>query len=284
MITARVATREHIREKARDTRKRRIDKQNNTVTNKRNKLNPCIFCQQHNHYKDQCNNFKSIQERKKLLKGRCFICFGDHRAKVCQKRKLCYHCKAPSHNSAICPKLNKRTATDEKKNFRQIENTTAMHAQCTQGTTFLQTAVTSIQGEKYRLLFDTGSQRSYITSRAARRLNLNILEDTVLTVYTFGSQKSLEIESPTVQLKLKEIEIRLNVVPFITADVVCPKLIPNKRNNKNIILADDGTLGAQVDILIGNNYYYTFMRPQRIQYGNHLYLVKSVFGWIWSGI
>ncbi|XP_026324398.1 uncharacterized protein LOC113233488 [Hyposmocoma kahamanoa] len=63
----------------------------------------CIFCDG-GHYNDQCNTFKSMEERIKKIGNRCFKCFQEgHRSKQCQKRIICYHCTGP-HNRALCRK------------------------------------------------------------------------------------------------------------------------------------------------------------------------------------
>ncbi|CAG9792964.1 unnamed protein product [Diatraea saccharalis] len=40
----------------------------------------------------------------------------------------------------------------------------------------------------------------------------------------------------------------------------------------------------RIDILIGNDYYYSFLLNEKLKINEHLYLVDSIFGWICSGV
>lgn len=48
------------------------------------------------------------------------------------------------------------------------------------------------------------------------------------------------------------------------------------------LLANDGS-SAEIDVLIGNDYYYNVMKEDKIQINEILFLVNSEFGWIVSG-
>lgn len=269
-------------------------KRKNTSTNQRStsslsthigkmrKVNPCIFCSG-NHFNDQCS--KSLEERKSLLKDRCYKCFSrDHQANKCNKEKKCYHCKSPNHNSAICTKRK----IDVKTNVMHVKEVSPY-------TTVLQTAIVEVykksgRKDKLRVLLDTGSQRSYITAEAAQRLNLDILEDSQLLIYTFGSLTPKELNSPVAEIKIKgpttPIRMKVNITPHITEDIDTPDVTLCKKLPSKILarLGDDGSLGKRIDALIGNDYYYTFLLSEKLKINEHLYLVNSIFGWIWSGM
>lgn len=67
-----------------------------------------------------------------------------------------------------------------------------------------------------------------------------------------------------------------NVVPTISQGVTYPeKELLSWKNNTKYQLADDGSLFDRIDILIGNDYYYSIMSTDKIQIGQDLYLVKS---------
>ncbi|XP_045772950.1 uncharacterized protein LOC123872613 [Maniola jurtina] len=137
-----------------------------------------------------------------------------------------------------------------------------------------------------RILFDSGSQRSYITQKIAKKLNLSIEKDENLSVYTFGSRSPREFNSPVVQLELETKSkkgkiIYANIVPMISQSVPYAEELNNWKHK--VELADDGSLTDQVDILIGNDYYYSFLHSEKIRISEDLYLVDSEFGWILSG-
>ena len=72
-----------------------------------------------------------------------------------------------------------------------------------------------------RLLLDCGSQRTYISEDLVNNLQLMPSKTEILTVFTFGSTKPKEFQTPLVEfgLKLKNrqtMDIQENVVPKIT--------------------------------------------------------------------
>lgn len=259
-------------------------------TPKRSKPNhKCIFCDKE-HFNDQCSTVKTLTERKNKLMGRCYNCFSEgHKANDCRSKRKCRHCgKFGLHNRALCPNI----VPDQ-------NSTKVLHVNSKIKETVLQTCIVHVNkiGDSTRfltcrVLLDCGSQRSYITSKAAKELNLPILEENRLSVFTFGAKTPQEIESPMVNFemvtKTKRTKIiYANVVPCITQSVPCP--IGNISNFKDvlpikdIIFADDGSRNDQVDILLGNDYYYSFMSHVKVEVNEDLFLVKTDFGWIWSG-
>ncbi|XP_047993588.1 uncharacterized protein LOC125232021 [Leguminivora glycinivorella] len=267
-----------------DTKQENIDYQ---PEQKMKKLS-CIFCGG-GHFNDRCPTYKTLVNRKRKLTNTCFICLRiGHKAMDCRRQIKCAHCNAVgTHNRALCPKL---LPSDSK--IKPV-NTLHVHGE---GTTVLQTAVISAIGrngivKKCRLLMDSGSQRSYVTQRIEKELNLSTEEENHLFVFTFGTEQPKEIKSNLVRicLKTKEDKLKLlyaNVVPVITQGVSCPKeelLRYVNDYDKNLILADDNSLSDRIDILIGNDYYYSFMNTKKIELQENLYLVESEFGWILSG-
>ena len=107
--------------------------------------------------------------------GKCFLYLKDnHQVKNCKKSKPCYYCKG-LHNSAICfqkdkkgdsPKLAEEIKQDEK--IESTENYHGCHVQSDVSFVILQTAVVVVKNpknskeSKIKVLFDNGSQRSYI--------------------------------------------------------------------------------------------------------------------------
>lgn len=76
-----------------------------------------------------------------------------------------------------------------------------------------------------------------------------------------------------------------NVVPYI-ANVIGPSEIEISEISKlsnHIILTDDSIKNNQVDLLIGNDYYFSFIGNEKRKIKENLYLIDSDFGWLWSG-
>lgn len=64
----------------------------------------CTFCGG-SHWTDECRKYRTIEDRKQRLRGKCFVCLKpDHRSKECRVEKTCYHCKQHSHHRSLCPK------------------------------------------------------------------------------------------------------------------------------------------------------------------------------------
>ncbi len=247
---------------------------------KKRRLN-CVFCNG-NHFNDQCDTYKSLNERLRRLKlkGLCYMCFNiGHHKRDCTQKLKCVYCKG-HHHRALCP-------------TKSLKPEIVMTISGERGFTALQTAVVvtkkvgSTYGKKCRILFDSGSQRSYITLKVAKELNLEIEEENNLSVFTFGSNCPRDFTSPVVKFELesklqnKRI-IYANVVPMISQGVPYPQQELRNWENREI-LADDGSLSDQVDILIGNDYYHTFMSTGKKEISENLFLVESEFGWILSG-
>ncbi|XP_049870496.1 uncharacterized protein LOC126369938 [Pectinophora gossypiella] len=244
----------------------------------------CVFCD--GDHKGECNKVTAIDERKAKLKARnrCFSCFKTgHLVRDCNKKKNCQYCgRFGFHNKALCPKRLQNKVK---------ENTSVLHIR--DGSTVLQTAVAAVQGRDIlktcRILLDCGSQRSYVTRGIAEELNLQVVEENNLAIFTFGSQKPHELESPLVKLAIvtrdKSIKtFYANVVPSISHGVSQPdKELLDSSTQEKYPLADDGSLSDRIDILLGNDYYFTIISTKKMCIKEGLYLVDSEFGWILSG-
>lgn len=74
-------------------------------------------------------------------------------------------------------------------------------------------------------------------------------------------------------------------MPYITEDISYPSRLLCEHVPREIrdTLADNGSLGTRIDVLIGNDYYHYFILSEKLKYGKNLYLINSPFGWLWSG-
>ncbi|XP_041985487.1 uncharacterized protein LOC121737823 isoform X2 [Aricia agestis] len=267
-------------------RKRHLDKEdagNIKESEFKRKKVSCMFCGK-NHFNDECDVVKSVQDRKRRLEGRCYVCFSKgHKASDCKSKMKCRHCDSyGEHNRALCPS-------------QLSAKTDSFHVNTSVGRTILQTAVVRVKKigsdniyRDCRVLLDCGSQRTYITSKVAKILDLPTLEENRLSVFTFGASHPQEIESPVVNFEIFSKThyhkvMYANVVPHITNSVPTPNKLWKGDHPKHMIMADDGTSGDQVDILIGNDYYHSIMSHEKIRISEDLYMVNSVLGWIVSG-
>lgn len=136
----------------------------------------CTF-REDSHWTDECGNYRTIEDRKQRLRGKCFVFLKPgHRSKECRVQKTCYHCKQHSHHRSLCPKkipfrqreiMTEEISTIEEtlKFQRDSENSLLSSGDIV----LMQTATTEVSNqyrehsEPARLLMDSGSQRTYIT-------------------------------------------------------------------------------------------------------------------------
>ena len=100
----------------------------------------------------------------------------------------------------------------------------------------MQSAITKISGagKRYRqarILFDTGSQRTFITQDMKHKLELKTMGKELLDVTTFGSfqstRKTCDIVSFSLSTEKEDIKIKALVTP-----IICPPLSVMMRNLK----------------------------------------------------
>ena len=145
-------------------------------------------------------------------------------------------------------------------------------------------------------MFDTGSQRSYITNELRTRLNLPVLRKDKIMIKTFGNDDSVLEELDAVQLKVKNklnenfVFIEALCVPFICAPLTKQNIKIAKENHahlRNIYLADysDGTIDSPVDVLVGVDYYFSFMSGRVVKgdCSSGPVAMESILGWVVGG-
>lgn len=119
---------------------------------------------------------------------------------------------------------------------------------------------------------------------------METLEGSNLIVFTFKAKHPTEIQSNLVsfEIKSKTDQTKIlfaNTINHITTNINCPNQIESLKdlNVQNKIIADDNSLGGQVDILVGNDYFFSLINEHKVEIKSNLYLVDTFFGWMWSG-
>ncbi|XP_070571138.1 uncharacterized protein [Ptychodera flava] len=274
------------------------------------KLNPkkrCHFCEQH-HWSDECTKYSTVEARKEKVKGQCYICLKKgHRLKDCVVNKPCFFCRQrKNHHSSLCPK---KFPSTRKENTlltqglpKDAEPNTEKALMASGEIVLMQTATTMIKNpdsslkQSVRILFDSGSHRSYITDDLARKLRLKtgIVEE--MSIVTFGTQNSKVIKSPvtTLDICLRDgsvMTVTVNIVPQITGTLHRMPINTETFQNwdilwKDIPLADSlpqETETSTIELLIGNDYYLDLILPQIVEVQPGLHLLGSKLGWILTG-
>ncbi|XP_052784398.1 uncharacterized protein LOC128220159 [Mya arenaria] len=212
------------------------------------------------------------------------------------------------HHRSLCPKKfgGKTTNVHLSEEIREDPS----HNSATKGhvlissdeMVLMQTAKASVGNrdtsvhETTRLLFDSGSQRTYITERLANKLGLKPTAEQELKLVTFGSEHTKVIKTKTVNIDitLKDgscMKLTANVVPTISGTIqrnpLTKVLSKQMEHLINSVDLSDTIPRAQetttIDVLIGNDYYLDIVLPQRIEIEPGLYLLSSKLGWILTG-
>ena len=143
------------------------------------------------------------------------------------------------------------------------------------------------------ILFDTGSSRTFITRDLCDKLALSPSGSDEVSMAGFGDYQRSTDNYPRVNVHAKLPngalkEFTANVVDVIT----CPIQRANLDSEQfpiltQIQLADPASLSTEsmsVDILMGIDYYYQFIHPGWSRLSENLFLLKSEFGYIPTGI
>ena len=281
----------------------------------------CVYCGEY-HYSASCTKVQNLDQRKGILRRdrRCFVCLQrGHRAKECNKPNNCRKCRG-SHHQSICAVDQSKDDNKEKSADRNVEGTTAKPAKVQneaslpkpeqvinttantglkpRGVTqvLLQTATVlafnpeSSRKEKVRVLFDSGSQRSYVTSSLKSKLRLSTSRKETLHLNTFGDEQFRKQSCEEVKLGIQgmdgefTIEVKALAFPVICSPVATRVNLAEFTHLDGLEFADDtnGTNGT-IDILIGADYYYEVVTGEIIKGDDGPTAVASKFGWLLTG-
>ena len=220
----------------------------------------CVFC--HQKYKPQhCKIVTKIETRKSILrkKGKYFLCLRDgHVLRNCTQSFTCFKCEVKLHIS-ICDE-EKRTRDHSSKSIQkqststaEIETQTSLNG--TPCNVLAQTGVANVyvsdksENRAFRLLFDSGTQLSYVSPKVKAFLNPGIKTKKEVVLKTFGentSNKILEVVELVLAPEITDEDIKLQA--FVT-DICHP--LKNQNTNftkknfshiRNLTLADENRL------------------------------------------
>ena len=272
-----------------------------------NYLEMCRYCSKH-HWSDECPTFRTLKDRKQQLKDSCFKCLRiGHLAKECKRSKVCVHCgKANDHHRSLCPKKFKQSndvrSPQEVNALTEQSGVQGENALISSGEfVLMQTAKTEIRNpdstrsQTVRLLFDSGSQRTYITEHLAEQLDLKRNGQEQIKLATFGTDTPKTVTTTSTELNLtlnngEYFTIRANIVPTISGTIQrnSVKLVSSQIEHlvRSIELDDSiptESESSTIELLIGNDYYLDLILSKKIEIQPGLYLLSSKLGWILTG-
>jgi len=268
----------------------------------------CVFCLG-DHQSEHCSKIRKPKERKDILRkfARCYKCLvKGHRASDCKQTIVCVNCKG-EHHSALC---NKAKGVEEAHGGRNDSNapsnndTSRPGAQKVAspgnyyvgagGKVALQTAQARVGIARVRVLFDSGSHKSFITTKVAETAGLTSVRREWLNVCTFGGG--------TGKSGLRDV-VRVNVVALdnsasITIEAYVVPEISRVHNEhledakkefahlRDLWLSDVCRSSAELEIemLVGADYLWQFQTGSTIRgEPEEPVAIETVLGWVLSG-
>ncbi|XP_070380720.1 uncharacterized protein [Dermacentor albipictus] len=258
---------------------------------------PCAFCAAKDHATHNCQAKISLDEKKKRLTaaGRCFrCCIKGHTSRECRNKRIkCKQC-GRRHLTQMCdptwkPPENKATELHSwtKKKSEKVR------------TVLLQTAQVWAEARRRaltRLLFDGGSQRSFVTKRLSGELQLEVVGEEDITIYPFGGAGNI-IKEKRRRVKIwlrsqydrKEHSIEALEIPEICSDRlhvpedILKEVQADMDELADMTVAPAHLMGGGIDILIGADYYWTLVCGEVKKLQGALVAVKTEFGWTLQG-
>ena len=267
----------------------------------------CRFCDAL-FWSDECTKYTTAKTRKQRIKGSCYICLKQgHIINDCPKRIPCFHYGKWNHHHRSLRTQKFGTVHREQANLAEDQSSQdevlkIETSRISSGEMVLmQTVRADINNpdndfkQNTRMLLDSGSQRTYITESSARKMNLEIWKREIITLVTFGSETSKNVQTPTTKLDIvfkdgSTLNIRAYVVAQTAGSIQrCPVNLESLKTWEYLwtefslanLPSEQETSSAE--LLIGNEYYLDIILPQRIEIQLGLYVLSSKLGWTLSG-
>ena len=279
----------------------------------------CCYCNG-SHQSHLCRTVPSAEQRKQCLmrSGRCFICLRKgHRVKDCRSSLRCSSCQSRHHVSICTASRSELGMREQQPTQTAVTTSTQCKPPTTQTTrasqppvlsmyvatrtpVLLQTAKAQVfrQGRpsstvNTRIIFDSGSQRSYIVSRIRDLLALPTEMTERVLIKTFGSKVEKVQVCDVVNLAIKTKNGMSLVVSLLTVPMVCEPLSGQPLNLASehfpylagLDLADSSSLEDNLDIgiLIGADQYWKLVTGKIRQEGTGPTAVETKLGWVLYG-
>ncbi|KAL3091184.1 hypothetical protein niasHT_028426 [Heterodera trifolii] len=239
---------------------------------------PCTFCNG-NHWHDECQKVNTLNERISIVRDKklCFKCLrANHQASNCARPSKCYHCKR-RHPTALCrdqcKSENGIINCEEKPNDQNGRRSTAIEPQQMCNTlqsrdtrALLMTAKATIFNPAQpglsmmaTVFIDPGSHRPFISSSAAKHLELTNLGTEECFLTSFGEREPKRYVSDRVAIgilcpdkdrfifNLNALKFLLNEMPVLQLNAVdYDELQQKKLNLPNVPRQPDILLGMDV--------------------------------------
>uniref|UniRef100_A0A914YQH3 Reverse transcriptase domain-containing protein n=1 Tax=Panagrolaimus superbus TaxID=310955 RepID=A0A914YQH3_9BILA len=219
------------------------------------------------HFTSKCPKYISVDDKIKQLRIRnfCTKCSGrNHAAESCFAKILCHLCKG-NHHTCLC-KTNGSTRssafiTVERKHGMLLTKDVTIINPLTKETT--DTVV----------IFDSGSQQSYVSNEIMEQLKLEKLQDEKIQVVGFGA-KSSSYTSSLIKFNIKTKVGDKLLYANSTKQIATTVPVVYAETFESI---DIKTVYKTPEILIGMDYFFEFITSFE-KISDNLYIVDSIVG------
>ena len=144
-----------------------------------------------------------------------------------------------------------------------------------------------------RVIFDSGSQRSYITDNVRKLLNLDFKSTETMIIKTFGSTKAKRQVCDVVAVGMLLKDGGKLELSFLTVPLICESLCGQPvscisetyKYISKLELADHcyGEDVLNIDMLIGSDQYWDLITGNVVRKANGPTAVHTRLGWVLSG-
>ncbi len=259
----------------------------------------CAFCLG-NHPHEECKGITNIEERKLLVRryGRCFKCLDKgHLVRDCQSKFKCNKCNGNHHVSLCETKPPEPSGGGSGQSTGSAVSAPNSMLVGTESRIALQTAQALIKGERQgriRVLFDSGSHRSFITAKAANSYGLGVVRKEWLSICTFGQRVKESGLREVVRFDVmplqggKALRLEAYVVPAISH--ISNEHVEVVKNDfphlRDLWFSDVCKTKEQleIDLLIGADYLWEFQKgTTRRGESEEPVAIETELGWVLSG-
>jgi len=253
----------------------------------------CYFCDGE-HYSDSCQNITDVKERKSRLieQRRCFVCLRqNHVSKNCKSNMRCRKCNRRHHTSICDPPKEQESQKQESRTSQTL--TTAGKEKTN---VLLQTATAYAFGDEkdnkiqVNILFDGGSQKSYIAEDLKKRLGLKPEKTEKINLNTFGSEKYISRICDSVEVNIEVEDGEVIPISALSFPAICSPVsshveIKDYPHLQGLSLANNVASDSDKDIgiLIGANHYFDFVTGDTVKGSSGPVAIASKLGWLLSG-
>ena len=256
----------------------------------------CAFCGQ-NHYHDRCQVITDVSERRKIVneKRLCYRCLSSnkHRLSTCRSKRKCYRCQSDSHHTAVCTKNEEKEGENPKKHEIQSYLVSSQTSVLLQTTSAIAADTRERKKCTINVLFDTGSQRTFLSERLVRKLNLSPYSSREMVVKAFGDTKGKAsvFNEYKFCITKKTGGEKIYLAGFAVKSICSPlaeqkiKLVEDQYPMiKSLELGDCTQCDGDIDLLIGADYYGVIVGNETRSFGEDgLKAISSKLGWLLFG-